>query len=154
MPAPSEYSHPAGDKRNDGLQEVVYAMDPQYRDHAVEPVFEYGARAGMWRVERLFSEYRLPLTFYACAVALERNPEVAAWIREAGHEPCCHGWCWEEMWRLTREEEREHMAMAIASITATVGRRPEGCRGCRPLPACNRLTLPGNCASRARSPHR
>ena len=122
----SEYSHPAGDKQNDGLQEVIYAMDPQYRDLAVEAVFEYGSRAGIWRVERLFSEYKIPLTFYACAVALERNPEVAAWIKEAKHEPCCHGWRWEEMWRLTREQEREHMQMAIESIRQSVGQRPEG----------------------------
>lgn len=115
----SEYTHPAGDGRNDGLQEVVYAMDPKYRDLAVESVFEYGSRAGIWRVERLFSEYRLPLTFYACAVALERNREVAAWLREAGHEPCCHGWRWEEVWRLTRDEERDHIKMAIASLTET-----------------------------------
>ena len=59
----SEYSHPAGDKRNDGLQEVVYSMDPQYRDLAVESVFEYGSRAGVWRVERLFSEFRVVSQF-------------------------------------------------------------------------------------------
>lgn len=136
----SEYSHPAGDKRNDGLQEVVYTMDPQYRDLAVESVFEYGSRAGIWRVERLFSEFRLPLTFYACAVALERNLEVAAWIREAGHEPCCHGWRWEEMWRLSREEEREHLAMAIASMMQTVGQRPQGWY-CRYGPSVNTREL-------------
>jgi peptidoglycan/xylan/chitin deacetylase (PgdA/CDA1 family) len=65
-------------------------------------------------------------TVYACAVALERNPEVAAWIREAGHEPCSHGWRWEETWRLSREEEAEHIRMAIESIRATVGERPLG----------------------------
>lgn len=136
----SEYSHPAGDARNDGLQEVVYAMDEQHRDLAVESVFEYGSRAGVWRVERLFSEYRLPLTFFACAVALERNSEVAAWIREADHEPCCHGWRWEEMWKLSREEERDHLAMAIASIKETVGQRPEGWY-CRYGPSVNTREL-------------
>lgn len=136
----SEYSHPAGDKRNDGLQEVVYTIDDQYRDLAVESVFEYGSRAGIWRVERLFSEFRLPLTFFACAVALERNPEVAAWIKEAGHEPCCHGWRWEEMWRLSREEERDHMAKAIASMTQTLDQRPEGWY-CRYGPSVNTREL-------------
>ena len=122
----SEYSHPAGDKRSDGLQEVIYAMDPKYRDLAVESVFEYGSRAGVWRLERLVTEFKIPITFYACAVALERNPEVAAWLKEAQHEPCSHGWRWEEVWRLSREEEAEHIRRAIESFTATCGERPQG----------------------------
>ena len=122
----SEYSHPGGDKRNDGLQEVIYAMDPKYRDLAAESVFEYGSRAGVWRFERLVTEFKIPITFYACAVALERNPEVAAWVREAQHEPCSHGWRWEEVWRLSREEEADHIHRAIESFTATCGVRPQG----------------------------
>lgn len=136
----SEYSHPAGDKRNDGLQEVIYTMDPQYRDLAVESVFEYGSRAGIWRLERLLSELRLPITFYACAVALERNPEVAAWLREANHEPCCHGWRWEEVWRLSRSEEMDHIRMAIQSMQQTTGMRPEGWY-CRYGPSVNTREL-------------
>jgi peptidoglycan/xylan/chitin deacetylase (PgdA/CDA1 family) len=122
----SEYSHPAGDKRSDGLQEVIYAMDPKYRDLAVESVFEYGSRAGVWRLERLVTEFEIPITFYACAVALERNPEVAAWLKEAGHEPCSHGWRWEEVWRLSRADEADHIRRAIESFKATCGARPQG----------------------------
>jgi len=122
----SEYSHPAGDKRSDGLQEVIYAMDPKYRDLAVESVFEYGSRAGVWRLERLVTEFEIPITFYACAVALERNPEVAAWLKEARHEPCSHGWRWEEVWRLSRAEEADHIRRAIESFKATCGERPQG----------------------------
>lgn len=136
----SEFTHGNGDKRNDGLQEVIYAMDPAYRDLAVESVFEYGSRAGIWRLERLLTEYRLPVTFYACAVALERNREVGAWIKEAGHEPCSHGWRWEEMWKLTREEEKKHMAWAIESIRETTGSRPEGWY-CRYGPSVNTREL-------------
>jgi allantoinase len=112
----SEYSHPNGDGRNDGLTEVIYAMDPQYRDLCAESVFEYGSRAGVWRLERLLTDLKVPVTFYACAVALERNRDVAAWLKEAGHEPCSHGWRWEEVWRLSREEEAEHIRWAIESI--------------------------------------
>lgn len=122
----SEYSHPAGDGRNDGLTEVLYTVDPAYRDLAAESVFEYGSRAGVWRVERLLSRYKLPLTVYTCAVAIERNPEVGAWIAEAEHEPCCHGWRWEEVWKLSREEEAAHIRMAIDSIAETCGARPRG----------------------------
>jgi len=136
----SEYSYPNGDGRNDGLTEVIYAMDPQYRDLCAESVFEYGSRAGVWRVERLLTEYKIPITFFACAVALERNREVGAWLREAGHEPCCHGWRWEEMWRLSREEEAEHIRLAIESMKETCGERPLGWY-CRYGPSVNTREL-------------
>jgi len=136
----SEYAFPNGDGRNDGLTEVIYAMDPQYRDLCAESVFEYGSRAGVWRVERLLTEYRIPITFFACAVALERNREVGAWRHEAGHEPCCHGWRWEEMWRLSREEEAEHIRLAIESMKETCGERPLGWY-CRYGPSVNTREL-------------
>src|SRR5438552_1230441 len=84
----SEYTHPAGDKKNDGLTEIPYVMAAAYRDLAAESVYEYGSRAGVWRVQRLIDGYKLPLTCFAAATALERNREVAAWLQEAGHEPC------------------------------------------------------------------
>ena len=122
----SEYTHPAGDAKNDVLTEIPYVMESAYRDLAAESVYEYGARAGVWRVQRLVDGLGLPITFFAAATALERNPEVAAWLREAGHEPCSHGWRWEEVWRLGREAEREHMLWAIESFEETVGQRPLG----------------------------
>lgn len=136
----SEYSHPNGDRRNDGLVEMIYGFDAQYRDLCAESVFEYGSRAGVWRVERLLTELKIPITCYACAVALERNPEVAAWLQEAGHEPCSHGWRWEEVWRLSREEEAEHIRRAIVSIEATCGVRPSGWY-CRYGPSVNTREL-------------
>ncbi len=122
----SEYAKPAGDDRNEVMAEIPYVMDAAYRDLAGESVYEYGSRAGVWRLQRLFDAYRIPITFYAAAVALERNPEVAAWLREAGHEPCSHGWRWEEVWTLSREEEKAHMAAAVKSIEETCGQRPLG----------------------------
>ena len=61
------------------------------RDLAAESMFEYGSRVGFWRLLRLFQERDLPLTVFACALALERNEEVAAAIREGGYDICCHG---------------------------------------------------------------
>src|SRR5207247_3963292 len=122
----SEYSVGDGDDRNEGLTEISYAMDPAYRDLAAESVYEYGSRAGVWRVLRLFEEYDVKTTFFACALALERNPEVGAAIREAGHEPLAHGWRWVEHWLLSREEEREHIRRAVESIARTCGARPLG----------------------------
>jgi hypothetical protein len=122
----SEYTHPAGDQKNDGLTEIPYVMAAAYRDLAAESVYEYGSRAGVWRVQRLIDGYKLPLTCFAAATALERNREVAAWLQEAGHEPCSHGWRWEEVWMLSREDEYQHMLWAIASFQDTVGQRPRG----------------------------
>jgi peptidoglycan/xylan/chitin deacetylase (PgdA/CDA1 family) len=101
-------------------------MASTYRDLAAESVYEYGSRAGIWRVQRLIDGYKLPLTFFAAATALERNREVAAWLQESGHEPCSHGWRWEEVWTLSREDEKQHMLWAIESFKATVGQRPQG----------------------------
>ena len=136
----SEYSVPAGDRENEGLAELQYDMESGYRDLCVESVYEYGSRAGIWRLQRLLDEYQLPTTFFGCAVAFERNPEVASWLREAGHEPCCHGWRWEEVWRLTRDEERAHMEAAVRSIEESCGQRPQGWY-CRYGPSVNTREL-------------
>ncbi len=122
----SEYSIPAGDAANEGLAEINYAMPPGYRDLTAESVYEYGSRAGIWRLLRILDDFELKCTFFAAAVALERNPEVAAALVEAGHEPCSHGWRWEEVFRLSREQEREHIQWAVESITETCGERPVG----------------------------
>ena len=122
----SEYSLIAGDGRNEGLAEIPYTMDPQYRDLAAESVYEYGARAGVWRIQRLVESFKIPITFFGAAIAFERNPEVAEWLKEGGHEPCSHGWRWEEVYTLSREEEKDHMEEAIRSIEKTCGSRPQG----------------------------
>jgi len=122
----SEYSKPAGDERNEGLAEISYNLQSQYRDLCVESVYEYGSRAGIWRIMRLFDEYNVKVTFFACAVALERNPEVGQWMQESGHEPCSHGWRWSEHWRFNREEEKERLRWAIELIKQTCGERPQG----------------------------
>jgi allantoinase len=115
-------------------------MPPEHRDLCAESVYEYGSRAGIWRLMRLFDEYGIKVTFYACAVALERNPEVGAWLQEAGHEPCSHGWRWSEHWLFDREEERRHMQWAIESIEKTCGERPLGWY-CRYGPSVNTREL-------------
>jgi allantoinase len=123
----SEASYPAGDGYSEGgMAELAWSLPREIRDLAAESVYEYGSRAGVWRLARLFEAARVPVTVYASAIALERNREVAAWIREAGHEPCAHGWRWEQAWRLTREEEKARIEAAIASIAETVGTRPLG----------------------------
>lgn len=123
----SERSYAWGDESNDTLGELTHrTLDPGYRDLCVETVYEYGSRAGVFRLFRLFDEYEIPATIYAAAVALERNPDVCAWIRESRFEPCSHGWRWAEDWKLTRDEQRERIERAVASIRKTCGERPVG----------------------------
>jgi peptidoglycan/xylan/chitin deacetylase (PgdA/CDA1 family) len=136
----SEYAMPFGDGRNDSLGEIIYDMGPGERDLAVESTYEYGSRVGVWRLLRLFEEYGLKSTFFACAVALDRNREVAAAMRAGGHECCSHGWRWEEMWRLSRDEEREHIAAAYELFSEILGEPPTGWY-CRYGPSVNTREL-------------
>src|SRR3546814_6673241 len=103
-------------------------------------MYEYGTRVGFWRVHRLFTDRGLPATVNACALALERNPEAAAAIREAGWDICCHGWRWVEHWRLSEAEEREHIRRAVASLERTTGTKPPGWY-CRHGPSVNTRRL-------------
>jgi allantoinase len=78
------------------------------RDLNVESVYEYGARAGFWRILRLFTERRLTLTVYAVGMALERNPEAGQAMVEAGFEVASHGWRWIDYHEVPEHEERAH----------------------------------------------
>ena len=109
------------------LTEVSSPIVPRgTADHGARSMFEYGSRVGWWRLHRLFTQRGISPTIFACAVALERNPEAAAAIREAGFDFLCHGWRWVEHYRLSEVEERRHIADAIASLQATLGERPLG----------------------------
>jgi allantoinase len=110
------------------------------RDLAGEGMFAYGSRVGFWRLKRLFEERRLPLTVFACALAIERNPEAAQAIRQSSFDVCCHGWRWVKHYLLSEDEEREHIRLAIASLRKTVGARPLGWY-CRYGPSVNTRRL-------------
>jgi peptidoglycan/xylan/chitin deacetylase (PgdA/CDA1 family) len=122
----SEYGHTWGDDRNEGLGEISYTLDAEYRDMTAESVYEYGARAGIWRVMRFLAEYDLKVSFFVSGAAVEKNPAVGEAIKEAGHEPHGHGYRWIEHWKLTRDEEREHIGRAISTLESTCGSRPVG----------------------------
>jgi putative urate catabolism protein len=110
------------------------------RDLAAEGMFEYGSRVGFWRVHRLFKERGLPLTVFGCALALERNPKVAAAVRDSGWDVCSHGWRWVKHYELSEAEEREHIRKAVESMKKTVGERPLGWY-CRYGPSVNTRRL-------------
>jgi peptidoglycan/xylan/chitin deacetylase (PgdA/CDA1 family) len=121
----SEKTFAMGDGVNDGLYELPFAVDDQ-RDLAVESMYEYGARAGIWRLFRIFDAADIPVTFFAAAVALERNPEVARKLALRGDEAAGHGFRWSNHYEMTRDEEREAIKLAIDSIEKTTGTRPVG----------------------------
>jgi peptidoglycan/xylan/chitin deacetylase (PgdA/CDA1 family) len=110
------------------------------RDLAAESMFEYGSRVGFWRLLRLFQERGLPLTIFACALALERNPAAARAIGSSGCDICCHGWRWLRPHNLTEAQEREQIERAVASLMKTVGQRPQGWY-CRYGPTINTRRL-------------
>ena len=119
----SEYAISNGDPDDEVTLTEISApiLPPGQADHAARSMFEYGSRVGWWRLYRLFSERGISPTIFACAVALERNPEAAAAIREAGFDFLCHGWRWIEHYRLNEGEERRQIADAIVSLEKTLG---------------------------------
>lgn len=121
----SEKTYPMGDNVNDTLYELPFAVEGQ-RDLAVESMYEYGSRAGIWRLFRVFDNAGVPVTFFAAAVALERNPAVAAKLAKRGDEATGHGYRWSNHFEMTRSQEREAIKLAIASIEKTTGARPVG----------------------------
>lgn len=122
----SEQMKSLGDTENETFVEFNPLMPDHMRDIAVESVFEYGSRVGIWRLQRLFDELDIPVTIFGCAIALERNPEVASWIKERGHDVCAHGWRWEKAWNLSRDEEQQRIEWAYDSIKNTCGAAPTG----------------------------
>jgi allantoinase len=117
-----------GDSESESyLQEVVGASPVVgARSLTTESGFEFGSRAGFWRVHRTFTKHGLPLTVYAVGRALEQNPDAARAMVEAGWEVASHGWRWFDYAGMPEDEEREHMRLAIAAIEQACGARPVG----------------------------
>jgi peptidoglycan/xylan/chitin deacetylase (PgdA/CDA1 family) len=121
----SEKTFAMGDGVNDILYELPFALEGQ-RDLAVESMYEYGSRAGIWRMFRVFDAAGIPVTFFGAAVALERNPEVAKKLAARGDETAGHGFRWSNHFEMSRDDEREAIRLAIESIERTTGTRPVG----------------------------
>jgi peptidoglycan/xylan/chitin deacetylase (PgdA/CDA1 family) len=121
----SEKTFAMGDGTNDGYHEFPDVVEGQ-RDLAVESYYEYGSRAGIWRLFRVFDAAGIPVTHFTAAVALERNPEVAAKLARRGDEAAGHGYRWSNHFEMNRDEEREAIRRAVISIERTTGSRPVG----------------------------
>ncbi|MDI4667029.1 allantoinase PuuE [Xanthobacter autotrophicus] len=109
------------------LSEIIGAQPWSRQRHMnMESIYEYGARAGFWRLHRLFTQRAMPVTVYGVATALARNPEAVAAMTEAGWEIASHGYKWLEYKDFTRDAEREHIAEAVRLHTQVTGSRPLG----------------------------
>jgi peptidoglycan/xylan/chitin deacetylase (PgdA/CDA1 family) len=120
----SEKTFAMGDGKNDIFYELPFELDE--RDLAVESFYEYGSRAGIWRLFRVFDTAGVPITCFGAAVALERNPEVAQKLVARGDEVVGHGYRWSNHFEMTRDDEREAIRLAVDSIERSTGSRPLG----------------------------
>lgn len=122
----SELTPYYGDQQHESAGELPSRKPPQARSLQTESQWEYGARAGVWRLLRLFEQHQVKATFFVCAMALEENPPLGPEITAQGHDVCGHGYRWVEQWHLDRAAEQESIRKAVASIERTTGRRPLG----------------------------
>ncbi|MGD1879641.1 MAG: allantoinase PuuE [Kiloniellaceae bacterium] len=109
------------------LSEIVGAQPwPGQRHMNMESIYEYGSRAGFWRLHRLFTAVGIPVTVYGVATALQRNPQAVAAMQRAGWEIASHGLKWIEYKDFTKDDERQHLDEAIRLHTEVTGERPLG----------------------------
>lgn len=122
------------------LSEIIGAQSILDARHmSMESLYEYGSRAGVWRVLDLFREHGVPLTIFAVAMALERNPLVAETVLKDGHEICSHGYRWIDYQHIPEDVEAEHIAKAVEIIKSLTGERPLGWYTGRTSPNTRRL---------------
>ena len=136
----SEYSTLDGDPHGETVGESPSPVRPGERDLANESFFEYGSRVGVWRILNILDEYDVKATMYACALALERNPQVGPEMVRRGHEIMGHGNRWEEYYGMELDTERAAIHNAVESIARTSGQRPLGWY-CRYGPSVNTRQL-------------
>jgi putative urate catabolism protein len=117
-----------GDNESEAfLSEMPGAVPLAYqRNLNMESCYEYGSKAGVWRLLRLFAKYQINVTVFAVAMAIERYPDVAKAMAQAGHEICSHGYRWIDYQNMDIDEEQEHLDKAIAIIKQITGERPLG----------------------------
>ena len=123
------------------LSELIGAQSYPARHMSMESVYEYGSRAGVWRLLREFAARDLPLTVFAVAMALQRHPQLATELVNLEHEIACHGLRWIHYQDVAEAVEREHMQRALAIITELTGTRPLGWYTGRDSPNTRRLVV-------------
>lgn len=109
------------------LSEIVGANAYEgVRHMSMESIYEYGSRSGVWRVLRLFKEFDIPITIFAVAMAIARNPELSKYLAEEEYDICAHGFRWIDYQFVDKQTEREHMKNCIEVLKQVLGKRPLG----------------------------
>jgi putative urate catabolism protein len=116
-----------GDKNSEiFLSEIIGAKPVKGRHINMESLYEYGSRAGFWRLHKLFQEKKVPITIFGVGMALDKNPEICKAIKKAGYEVASHGWRWIDYQNIKKSEEKKHMKLAIQIHKRIFGERPNG----------------------------
>ncbi len=123
------------------LSEMVGAASHPARAMAMESLYEYGSRAGFWRLHRMFTQRGVPVTVFGVAAAMAANPAAVEAMLEAGWEVASHGYRWIDYQHVPEDVEREHIAKAIALHTRLTGQRPLGWYQGRTSPNTARLVV-------------
>lgn len=123
------------------LSEIVGASAFADRHMSMESLYEYGSRAGVWRVLRAFRERAMPLTIFGVAMALERHPAVVEAFLADGHEIASHGYRWISYQNVDETTERDHIARAVEIIARLSGSPPLGWYTGRDSPRTRRLVV-------------
>ncbi len=124
------------------LSEMVGAAAvPGARHVSMESLYDYGARAGFWRLKRLFDAHELPLTVFGVALAMQKNPAAVEAMLQSGWEIASHGYRWINYQYIPEDIEREHMQRAIEIQTSLTGERPLGWYTGRTSPNTARLVV-------------
>ena len=124
------------------LSDIVGAQAfPGMRHKSMESLYEYGSRAGVWRLLRVFGARALPVTVFGVGMALDRNPEVVSAMVAGGHEVASHGWRWISYQSVDEATEREHIELAVQTIERLTGTPPLGWYTGRDSPNTRRLVV-------------
>jgi len=124
------------------LSEIIGAKAYEgIRHPSMESIYEYGARAGVWRLMRIFEDRDVPLTVFCVGMALERHPEPVLAMKAAGHEIASHGYRWIDYQFVPEAIERQHLQQAIAAHERILGERPMGFYQGRTSPQSRRLGI-------------
>jgi putative urate catabolism protein len=108
------------------LSEIIGAQAFLGRHLSMESIYEYGSRAGVWRLLRMFEQRGLPLTVFGVAMALKRNPDAVQAFQDLGHEIACHGLRWISYQNIDQDTERTHLVAAVAIFRELTGSAPSG----------------------------
>jgi allantoinase len=123
------------------LSEIIGAESFPARHMSMESLYEYGSRAGFWRLHRLFKQNDIPVTVYGVAMAMERNPDAVEAMLAADWEIASHGYRWLDYQFIDEDIEREHMRKAIEIHERMTGARPLGWYTGRDSPNTRKLVI-------------